>query len=105
MVQLKAPSKSTWAARTCLGMGGGGVLPVLGGVCVCVSHDLLVPPPPTGAPPNPSARGVLTLCVSSSPRGEPCFCLVGRRDPPWWVLGGWRRLGGRGAIWVWGLHP
>ncbi|XP_069634122.1 PDZ domain-containing protein MAGIX isoform X3 [Haliaeetus albicilla] len=35
-----------------------------------------------GAPPNPSARGVLTLCVSSSPRGEPCFCLVGRRDPP-----------------------
>ncbi|XP_074787207.1 PDZ domain-containing protein MAGIX isoform X3 [Athene noctua] len=36
-----------------------------------------------GAPPNPSPRGGgLTLCVSSSPRGEPCFCLVGRRHPP-----------------------
>ncbi|NWZ88405.1 MAGI2 protein, partial [Poecile atricapillus] len=36
---------------------------------------------PRGAPPNPLARGVLRLCVGSSPRGEPCFCLVGGLHP------------------------
>ncbi|NXU96062.1 MAGIX protein, partial [Cettia cetti] len=36
---------------------------------------------PHGAPPNPLARGVLRLRVGSSPRGEPCFCLVGGLHP------------------------
>ncbi|XP_054033167.1 PDZ domain-containing protein MAGIX [Dryobates pubescens] len=35
-----------------------------------------------GPPQNGPGRGVLSLCVSSSPRGELCFCLVGRMDPP-----------------------
>ncbi|XP_059347470.1 PDZ domain-containing protein MAGIX [Ammospiza nelsoni] len=37
---------------------------------------------PHGSPPAPPARGVLRLCVGSSPRGEPCFCLVGGAAPP-----------------------
>ncbi|XP_056371511.1 PDZ domain-containing protein MAGIX isoform X2 [Oenanthe melanoleuca] len=36
---------------------------------------------PHGSPPSPLARGVLRLCVGSSPRGEPCFCLVGGLHP------------------------
>ncbi|XP_071276642.1 PDZ domain-containing protein MAGIX isoform X2 [Agelaius tricolor] len=36
---------------------------------------------PHGSPPAPPARGVLRLCVGSSPRGEPCFCLVGGLHP------------------------
>ncbi|XP_066064973.1 PDZ domain-containing protein MAGIX isoform X2 [Chamaea fasciata] len=36
---------------------------------------------PQGAPPNPAGRGVLRLRVGSSPRGEPCFCLVGGLHP------------------------
>ncbi|XP_066426612.1 PDZ domain-containing protein MAGIX isoform X2 [Molothrus aeneus] len=36
---------------------------------------------PHGSPPAPAARGVLRLCVGSSPRGEPCFCLVGGLHP------------------------
>ncbi|NXV55458.1 MAGIX protein, partial [Molothrus ater] len=36
---------------------------------------------PPGSPPAPAARGVLRLCVGSSPRGEPCFCLVGGLHP------------------------
>ncbi|XP_050843882.1 PDZ domain-containing protein MAGIX-like [Serinus canaria] len=36
---------------------------------------------PHGTPPAPLARGVLRLCVGSSPRGEPCFCLVGGLHP------------------------
>ncbi|XP_053824204.1 PDZ domain-containing protein MAGIX isoform X2 [Vidua chalybeata] len=36
---------------------------------------------PHGAPPAPLARGVLRLRVGRSPRGEPCFCLVGGLHP------------------------
>ncbi|XP_068034724.1 PDZ domain-containing protein MAGIX [Anomalospiza imberbis] len=36
---------------------------------------------PHGPPPSPLARGELRLRVGSSPRGEPCFCLVGGLHP------------------------
>lgn len=97
MVQLKAPSKSTWAARTCLGMGGGRCPACFGGGGVCVCPMTCWCPPPHRGPPKSIGEGCPDPLRQQLPPGGALLLPRGTPGPPLVGAGGVEETGGPGG--------